>query len=53
MKQIPINNVGGGISRTICSHYHKVGWSDILTAKISVHSGIIVITDAPNPDKPR
>lgn len=53
MKQIAINNVGG-IAKTILAHYHKAGWSDILTSKICVHPGILVITDAKaNPDKPR
>lgn len=33
----------GGISPCVTSHYHKVGWQDIIKAKQIPHFGIIVI----------
>lgn len=62
MRQIGFNKIGGGISPCVTSHYHKVGWKDILDANRLPHFGIIVITDAdtdkfsqrpmPYPDEP-
>jgi hypothetical protein len=53
-KQIEFNalTMGGKmISPCVTSHYHKVGWKDILEANQIPHFGIIVIDNA-NPDKP-
>lgn len=50
MKQIVFNSLtmGGGktISPCVTSHYHKVGWKDILEANQIPHFGIIAIDNA-------
>lgn len=40
----------GGYSPCVTSHYHKVGWKDILNANYLPHFGILVI-DEVNTDK--
>ena len=45
MRQIGFNKIGGGISPCVTSHYHKVGWQDILDANRLPHFGIMVIDE--------
>ena len=64
-KQIGFNKPigGGGISPCVTSHYHKVGWKDILNANQLPHFGIIVVDETdtiqscrqplPHADEPR
>lgn len=51
MRQIGFNKPKmGGYSPCVPSHYHKVGWKDILNANQIPHFGILVI-DEPDTDK--
>lgn len=51
MKQtIPINTVGGGVSRTIYSHYAQAGWHDFDPTSPIPHTSILEIEmEEPNP----